>query len=89
MIGYKIQLFNYSPEGSRDSFLWVSNPYVYNDIEDLEKLGKVRQGKLYSTGNKFSKENDLDLFKATILCDRLAKLGVDCKVVEVDYSKEP
>mgnify|MGYP001128586997 CR=1 FL=1 len=88
MIGYKIQLFNYKPEGNRDSFLWMSNPYVYNDIEDLEKLGKIRQDKLYSTGNKFSKENDLDLFKATVLYDKLTSLGVNCKVVKVDYTKE-
>lgn len=67
--------------------LGVSHPDFEKDLKELELTGKVEQNQLYTGSSKFDRDLDMDLFKATVMYNRLIKLGVKCKIVEIDYSE--
>lgn len=86
----KIQLFSHKPYYSiKEAFLWVNHNDFQEDLERWSRKGEVTTSCLYHSTDKFDKSIDLDKFKATVLCSKLISLGVDCKVIEIDYSKEP
>lgn len=83
---YKIQLLSNERLGDYQEFLHVTS-------ENLEhRLTLISEGHkpvIPYTSDKWDREEDLDLFKATAWQHRLTQLGVECQIVEVDYSKEP
>lgn len=78
--GYKIQLSNFIAPFEEDSsaYVWVSHPDFEKDL--LEKT------RLHIHSSKFDRDADMDLFKATVMYNRLVKLGVKCEIVEIDYN---
>lgn len=87
MIGYKIRLFSHLPfkiYPGDSYFLYFSRSDFDNIFKELETF-KTRVY-LKFTSNPLDQEEDLDLFKATIVHKRLSELGVKCKIVEIDYN---
>lgn len=84
---YKIQLLSNEELEDYQEFLHVTSP----NLED--RLNLISERSIHVvipyTSNKWDREEDLDLFQATVWKNRLTKLGVECEIVEVDYSKEP
>lgn len=87
-IAYKIQLFNCIPKisGIKEYYAWWTQPDFERDLEQLELTGKVENMVFYTGSSKFDRALDMDLFKATVMYNRLIKLGVECEIVEIDYS---
>lgn len=89
---YFIQLFNYVPNDVKVAFLYVDNTEILEDDLELIKNGSVPRitgflpffrsyiGEIHSS---------LNLFQAKAWHHRLTQLGVECQIVEVDYSEEP
>lgn len=88
-IAHKIQLFNFIPldKAGISIYAWVSHPDFEKDLKELELTGKVEQNKFYTGISKFDRALDMDLFKATVMYNRLVKLGVKCEIVEIDYNE--
>ena len=84
---YKIQLISNKKIEDFQKFLHVTSP----NLED--SLNLISERTIWVvipyTLNKWDREEDLDLFQATIWKDRLTKLGVECEIVKIDYLKEP
>lgn len=84
---YKIQLISNKKIEDCQEFLHVTSP----NLED--SLNLISERTIWVvipyTLNKWDREEDLDLFQATIWKDRLTKLGVECEIVKIDYLKEP
>lgn len=84
---YKIQLLSNEKIEDCQEFLHVTSP----NLED--RLNLISEGSLSVvipyTSDKWDREEDLDLFQATVWKDRLTKLGVECEIVKIDYIKEP
>ncbi len=87
-IAYKIQLFNFIPKnsGTTKYYAWWACPVFEKDLKELELTGKVEQNQLYTGSSKFDRALDMDLFKATVMYNRLIKLGVECEIVEINYN---
>ena len=87
-IAYKIQLFNFIPEntGSIKYYAWWTHPNFEKDLKKLELTGRVENNVFYTGSSKFDRELDMDLFKATVMYNRLVKLGVECEIVEINYN---
>ena len=87
-IGYKIQLFNFIPKNSRTVkyYAWWTHPNFERDLKELELTGKIENNVFYTGSSKFDRELDMDLFKATVMYNRLVKLGVECEIVEINYN---
>lgn len=87
-IGYKIQLFNFIPKnlGTAKYYAGVSHRNFEKDLKELELNGRVENNQLYTHSSKFDRELDMDLFKATVMYNRLVKLGVECEIVEINYN---
>lgn len=79
-IAYKIQLSNFIAPFEEDSsaYVWVSHPEFEKDL--------LEQNRLHIHSSKFDRELDIDLFKATVMYNRLVKLGVKCEIVEINYN---
>ncbi len=84
---YKIQIFNYITPYKDDSFLWITNTKLDTKLE-LLKSGLFINDRLPTIPNKYDKEEDLNLMQAKAWEHKLTKLGVECEIVEIDYSKE-
>lgn len=89
---YFIQLLNYIPDDGKVRFLHIDN------IETLEAdLELIKNGSKPSVTGflpcfkpyRSKRHNSLDIFQATAWQHRLTQLGVECQIVEVDYSEEP
>ena len=76
---YKIKLYG-------GLFLHVTHKYLENILTESFHPYYTH---LPYTSNMFDQEEDLDLFQATVWKNRLTKLGVECEIVKIDYSKEP
>lgn len=87
-IAYKIQLFNFIPldKAGISIYAWVSHPAFEKDLKELELTGKVEEDQFYTGSAKFDRDLDMDLFKATVMYNRLVKLGVKCVIVEINYN---
>ena len=87
-IAYKIQLFNFIPEnpGSTKYYAWWACSDFEKDLKELELTGRVGQNQLYTGSSTFDRALDMDLFKATVMYNRLVKLGVECEIVEINYN---
>ena len=85
---HKIQLFNFIPldKAGISIYAWVSHPDFEKDLKELELTGKVEQNQLYTGSSTFDRDLDMDLFKATVMYNRLVKLGVECEIVEINYN---
>ena len=83
---YKIQLLSNEKIEDCQEFLHVTS----SNLED--RLNLISEGTIWVvipyTSNKWDREEDLDLFQATIWKDRLTKLGVECGIVKIDYPEE-
>lgn len=83
---YKIELLSNEMLGDYQEFLHVTSL----NLEDRLNLVSKRSISVVIpyTSDKWDREEDLDLFQATIWKDRLTKLGVECEIVKINYSKE-
>ena len=92
MIGYKIRLFSHMRfKIHREDyyFLFFSASrfdIIFKDLETLKTRAYLRLNLKY-TSNAFDEEEDLDLFKARAVHNRLTELGVYCAIVKIDYEK--
>lgn len=84
---YKIRLLSNEMLRDYQEFLHVTS----STLEDRLTLINEKSISVIIpfTSDKWDREEDLDLFQATVWKDRLTKLGVECEIVKIDYSKEP
>ena len=87
-IAYKIQLFNFISKisGITKYYAWWTHPDFEKDLKKLELTGRVENNVFYTGSSKFDRDLDMDLFKATVMYNRLVKLGVECEIVEINYN---
>mgnify|MGYP003607108302 CR=1 FL=1 len=83
---YKIRLLSNKMLRDYQEFLHVTS----STLEDSLNLVSERSISVVIpyTSDKWDREEDLDLFQATVWKNRLTKLGIECEIVKIDYSKE-